>query len=213
MSFFFEDDLDDMYDYLPGQYVYGDDIYVPDEYMEEKWWYIDGFPDYMISNCGRVWSIKRQKFLTVKLLDDHGHMGVCLYRNGKPYYFYIHRLMAKAFKPNPNKLPIVRHIIDVPNYNEMCNLEWGTQADNIHDAMRNGTFYHFTKEDREKRLELQRRPILAVNIKTGEEIKFRSQTEAARELDLQQANVWKVLNGQRAHTVGWYFEYLDGGEE
>lgn len=36
---------------------------------------------------------------------------------------------------------------------------------------------------------------------------FVSQGEAERKLKLQQANIWKVLNGQRKHTMGYIFKY------
>lgn len=208
MSLFFEEDRHDMYDYFPGQYVFGDDVYIPEEYQDEKWWYIDEMPSYMISNYGRVWSAKSQCFIKPKKMDREGHLGVCLHHNGKPYYLYLHRLMAKAFMPNPRKCPIVRHLNDITDDNDLDNLAWGTQLENMHDSIRNGRFYYFSDEDREKSMNLLRRPILAINIKSGERIEFRGQNEASRILGLQQANIWKVLNGQRRHTEGWYFEYL-----
>lgn len=212
MSLFFEDDLDDMYDYLPGEYVYGEDMYVPDEYMDEKWWYT-GVPGYMISNYGRVWSEKSQCFMKPKPMDKHGHMGVCLTHKGKPCYFYIHRLMAMAFIPNPDKHPIVRHLDDIPNNNELENLAWGTQKDNWKDCVNNGHYTPFTDEARRHSIEKSRTPVMATNVKTGEQHLFDSQRDAADTLGLQQANIWKVLNGQRAHTEGWYFEYIKRGDD
>lgn len=38
-------------------------------------------------------------------------------------------------------------------------------------------------------------------------IKIESTCEAARKFNLEQANVWKVLNKERTHTGGYYFEY------
>lgn len=55
--------------------------------------------------------------------------------------------------------------------------------------------------------------LMAVNLETGEETEFRSQTDAGRELGIQQANIWKVLNGERRSAGGYYFEYLRRGEE
>lgn len=211
MGFFFENDDDDMYDYIPGEYVYGDDVYVPDEYMDEKWWYTP-IPGYMISNYGRVWSESSQMFLKPKPMDRKGHMGVCLSYKGKQYYFYIHRLMAEAFIPNPNRHPIVRHINDIPDDNELDNLAWGTQRDNIMDALRNGRTYTADPEVRDRALDKLRIPIIATNLSTGERILFKGQGVAARELGLQQANVWKVLNRQRTHTKGWFFEYANEGD-
>jgi hypothetical protein len=48
----------------------------------------------------------------------------------------VHRLVADAFLPNPNKLPIVMHLNDNPFDNRVENLKWGTQKDNIQDAIK-----------------------------------------------------------------------------
>ena len=212
MSLFFEDDTDDMYDYFPGQFVYGDDVYTPDEYMGEKWWYIPEAPGYMISNCGRVWSEKSQRFLTPKPMDREGHIGVSVCVDGKPRYFYIHRLMMQAFRENSHKLPIVRHLNDIPWDNELDNLAWGTQRDNALDALANGRTFRAPPEVR-KRISLEQSiPIVCTELKTGKETVFSGQNEAARVLGIQQANIWKVLNKKRPQTCGYYFEYLREGD-
>lgn len=208
MSLFFEKDTDDMYDYFPSQFVYGDGIYTPDEYMGEKWWYIPEAPGYMISNLGRVWSEKSQWFVKPKKMDREGHMGVCLRVYGKSRYFYIHRLMAQAFIPNPNNLPIVRHLNDIPDDNDLDNFAWGTQRDNMFDALRNGKTFRTDPETRARIALEQSKPIVCVKLETGEKMTFTGQSEAARVLNIHQANIWKVLNGQRAQTCGYYFEYL-----
>lgn len=210
MTFYRDEDL---YDYFTGEQVYGDEVYTPDEYMGERWFFIEGVPDYMISDCGRVWSYKSNRFITPKPMDDHGHLGVCLSVNGRKKYCYIHRLMAKAFIPNQDNLPNVRHLNDIPYYNELDNLAWGTQEDNHKDCVRNGKYHAITDEEREIGFAKVRRPVLAVDLKTGEKFNFRGQGEAADILGLQRANIWKVLNGQRAQTGGYYFEYLDGGDD
>lgn len=44
-----------------------------------------------------------------------------------------HRLVAEAFLPNPENLPIVRHLDDNPLNNSVDNLAWGTYKDNAQD--------------------------------------------------------------------------------
>ena len=48
---------------------------------------------------------------------------------------YVHRLVAEAFIPNPDNLPVVNHIDCIRNHNKATNLEWSTVADNIYYAM------------------------------------------------------------------------------
>lgn len=212
MSLFFPDDTDDMYDYFPGQFVYGDDLYTPEEYMDEKWWYVDEDPSYMISSKGRLWSSKSQKMLKLRDMDKHGHKGYTLSVNGKDVYRYVHRLIGKAFIPNPNNYPNVLHKDDDPEHNWVGNLYWGTQKDNHEDCVRNGRFKAFTDEDREKSYVKSRKPIIATNLETGEETHFRGQQEAARILGLQQANIGKVLHGEREKTCGYSFRFLEDNE-
>lgn len=194
-------------EHIEGRFVYGDDIYIPDEYLDEVWEHIPGIQNYMVSNYGRVWSEKRQMFLKPKKMDREGHMGFCLHDNGVPHYVYQHRIMAEAFIPNPDGYPIVRHLNDIPDDNDLCNLAWGTQRDNWDDSVENGTAHPPTDEDREIGFQKVRRPIIGKNLQTGEVRKFIGQNEAGRILGIQQANIFKVLNGERRHTGGWTFKY------
>jgi len=177
--------------------------------MDEQWEYIRGVQGYMISDKGRVWSEKTQKFIKPKPMDNHGHLGVSLMSGGKHIYRYIHRLIAEAFMPNPDNLPIVRHLDDDPSENHIDNLAWGTQRDNSYDAIRYGTAYMLTDEDREKGFAKCRTPIKAIHVDTGRVYEFRGQNEASKELNIPQANIFKVLNNQRTHAKGYKFEYLE----
>jgi len=50
----------------------------------------------------------------------------------------IHRLVAKAFIPNPDKLPQVNHLNGVGTDNRVSNLEWCTNRQNTLHAKANG---------------------------------------------------------------------------
>lgn len=198
-------DIDYYTDGFPGEFVYG---YMEPDYSDELWKELPYNPNYMISSYGRVWSTKSQKFLKPKRMDRTGHVGISIRNGGRVRYFYLHRLMAELFIPNPDNLPIVRHLDDIPNHNVIDNLAWGTQADNWKDCYENGHTHFVTDEEREIGFRKTRKPIMGTNLKTGERIEFRSQNDAARILGLQQSNIWKVLNGERPHCGGWFFEYL-----
>lgn len=57
-------------------------------------------------------------------------------------------------------------------------------------------------------LDKAKTPIIAMNLKTGEQFIFESQNEAARQLNCNQANIYRCLKGERKTTKGFSFKYL-----
>lgn len=86
---------------------------------------IIGFPGYFITEDGRVWSDKSNRF--IKLFENKkGYLQVQLYYNGHRNHPYVHRLVAKAFveNPNPENYNQVNHINGIKHDNNFTNLEW-----------------------------------------------------------------------------------------
>ena len=190
---------------------------VPYEMFEGRTVEIEYAPGYFVSELGIVYgpgSIghrgyhKKDSYQS----DKYGHQVVDLYVNGKRYHKYVAVLVAEAFIPNPNNYPEVRHMDGNPYNNHVSNLQWGTHADNMDDAKRHGTFHYFTPEEDEMSLQVLRKPVKAINIDTGEEILFKSLSEAARSLGLHEANVCKVLKGVYRRTGRYKFEYVEKGD-
>ena len=153
---------------------------------------------------GEMWPVTAHKG------DRHGHLNARWVDDDGIYHEeYIHRLVAEHFIPNddPEYKKCVLHWDDDPHNNRVENLRWGTQKENFEDSVRNGTVHIPTDEDREKSYEQSRKPVIATNLKTGEQIRFRGMNEAARETGAKSANVCKVLHGQRKSAAGWYYEY------
>ena len=82
---------------------------------------------YEISNMGRVKSIKfnKEKILFLQK-DKDGYLRSGLRKMGKLKKYFVHRLVAEAFIPNPNNLPIVNHKDENKQNNCVENLEWCT---------------------------------------------------------------------------------------
>lgn len=188
-------------------------VYDPEE---DIWCPVVGFPKYLVSATGHVCGPGRHG--TPQILTPtrtkYGHEYISLYQNGIRYREYVHRLVADAFIPNPYGLPIVRHLDSCPYNNDVDNLAWGTQSDNINDMREIGNDYVLNDEDREKAYNIRRTPIKAINIVTGEELYFRSQQEASRILDVNQSVISEIISKKPGrHTAkGYVFENLREGD-
>lgn len=108
--------------------------------MEEIWKDIVGYEGfYKVSNFGRIMSLSRKdrrgKTWKEKIIkqscDKDGYLIVNLNRDGKMKTFRPHRIVAKAFIPNPKNLPEVNHKDENKQNNFFENLEWCTTRYNL----------------------------------------------------------------------------------
>ena len=121
--------------------------------QEEIWKPIEGFENYMVSSLGRVKSMNynhtgKEGIISIKYNFKHRQNYPCvrLCKNGKVTYLKIHRLVGKAFIPNPDNLPMINHIDEDRTNNSVSNLEWcdnkyncnwGTRNKRISNALKN----------------------------------------------------------------------------
>ncbi|QYI86577.1 HNH homing endonuclease [Enterococcus phage SSsP-1] len=95
----------------------------------ELWREVSGTKgDYWVSNLGRVVStrVRSSGKLMTGSRDKDGYLLVTLYGKSAK----IHRLVAEAFIPNPEKKECVNHIDEVKSNNSLSNLEWATKREN-----------------------------------------------------------------------------------
>ena len=108
--------------------------------MQEVWRDVDGSDGfYRVSNFGRVKSFhgKCVRFLKLRTVNS-GYVMAMLCLGGKSYFKTVHRLVAKAFIPNPDAKPEVNHIDDNKLNNRADNLEWVTHTENMRHAHATG---------------------------------------------------------------------------
>lgn len=114
--------------------------------MDEIWKPVVGYEGlYEVSNLGRVRSVDRyvrfgrwgdngqtrlRKSQLISPKIDEGYYRVNLNKDGHQKMFKVHRLVAMAFIPNPDNLPVVNHKDENRLNNCVNNLEWCTQQYN-----------------------------------------------------------------------------------
>ena len=104
----------------------------------ERYTTIEGFPDYLITSYGRVFSLKHDKLKELKQRKNNcGYYYVNLWKNGKMFTKTVHRLVAQAFIPNPVNKPQINHIDENKSNNHISNLEWMTAIENTNHGTRN----------------------------------------------------------------------------
>lgn len=102
-----------------------------------------------VSDTGRVYRVMKDGGL--RELAQHGigrgrrYLCVKPSINGKQRTFYVHRLVAEAFLPNPKNFPQINHIDGNPHNNNVDNLEWCTASHNIRHAYDNGLINPYRK--------------------------------------------------------------------
>lgn len=116
-------------------------------YLDEVWRPIRGYEGlYDVSNYGRVRSYDYRKKGTLQILRTHASIGhyvkVGLRKNNKVRYFRVHRLVAIAFLPSPQKGQTqVEHISCDKRDNRVQNLRWTHPKGNMANPL---TRYHLS---------------------------------------------------------------------
>ena len=169
--------------------------------MTEIWKDIVGYEGlYQVSNLGRVKSVKRNKILSQKHNWD-GYLRIQLWRNNKNKYVSIHRLVAEAFIENPNKKPFINHIDGNKQNNNVDNLEWCTQKENIKHAFDNGLSTPCPKNW--SRLS---KPVLQCTLNGDVIREFPSQKEVERVLGINHVNIsYACRHNSTASGYKWRF--------
>lgn len=103
--------------------------------MKEEWVELPEWPDYLISNTGKVWSKRRDRPIN----QYPGiYLKVGIQRDGVWKTVNVHRLVALAFVDGYFEGAKVNHIDGIKHNNNHTNLEWTTQRENIQHAKESG---------------------------------------------------------------------------
>jgi len=114
---------------------------------------INGYSNYLIYDDGRVYTNNRRKGFLKPHATKKGYLQVKLCNNDTKKMVSIHRLVALHYIPNPNNKPQVDHIDRNKLNNNVSNLRWVTNQENMdnRDLISNtGEKYISYQKDRDR---------------------------------------------------------------
>ena len=166
---------------------------------------------YQVSSYGRVRSLGRivtfsngsKHFYEERLLslkkDRDGYFDCELYKKGKRIFPRVHRLVAQAFIPNPDNLPIINHKDENPSNNHVENLEWC-------DFKYNSNYGTAIQRRAQKRS----MPVLQIDVNTGQVIaEYPSVNEVGRQTVFDFSTISKCCRGEIKTAYGYKWRYKE----
>jgi len=86
----------------------------------------EDYVDYIIFSTGKIYSLKRNRFLKT-CLNNCGYFQIELTKNKKQKSFLLHRILGICFLENPYNLPEIDHIDRNTKNNNLTNLRWSSR--------------------------------------------------------------------------------------
>lgn len=187
--------------------------------MEEVWKPIKGYEGiYEVSSYGRVRSLERidtrpnprtgkaMNFTTKQRIITNrnhpkGYKTVLLRKGGSSEQFLLHRLVARAFIPNPQNLPCVNHKDEDKTNNRADNLEWCSQQYNVNY----GTGVERMKKSIHKKLRKFGQYDMDGNLIAT----FTTSSEASRQTGISRSAISLALIGRNASSGGYRWKYIE----
>lgn len=176
----------------------------------EVWKEINDIPNYEVSNLGNIRSKKTLRKLKCGLVRGYPHID--LYNSKGRKNYYIHRLVAELFIPNPNNLPQVNHKDGNKLNNSVDNLEWCTCKENILHGIKNGLKIYkkgtqsamYGKYGKNSNRAI---PILQFDLNNNLIKQWDSQIEIQRELGYKQSVISNCCNGRGKTAYGYIWKH------
>lgn len=144
---------------------------------------------YEVSNLGTIRNKNTDRELKInykrlKLNNKRARPGL-INNLGKNKGYYLHRIVAQHFIPNPDNLPEVNHI-DGNFYNNcVLNLEWVSKKTNMEHANENNLINRYTRK------------VILKNKNTGEINIFDKVTDCAKYLGTSIGTISQTCRGKR----------------
>lgn len=143
---------------------------------------------YIVYEDGRIFSKHTNKYLTPYRKPD-GYEYVMLYLKGRKERWYVHRLVASAFLPQPEGKTQVHHIDHCRHNNRLDNIMWVDASENME--------YSFEHENGAKKRKTFH------FIYKGEKVTVVDLLAYCKEYKLCNSHMSEVYNGKRKSHKGY----------
>ena len=198
-----------------------------EDFEGEEWKKVSGYEErYMVSNYGRVKSYhKHNNHCCPKILKQYYKEGnrcywkVYLFKDGKGKTIYVHRLVAKAFIPNPKNLPEVNHKDENKLNPHKSNLEWCDRKYNCNfgtlpNRMREHANRRWTEYiENENRYGIKHRMVHQYDLNGNYIASYNSQKEAGLETGINKNSICDACKERALSAGGFIWTYTKNIEE
>ena len=153
--------------------------------------------NYLANKNGDIYSLKSNKILSKNRDNGNGYLIFSYYNRNlkKQKNYYYHRFIYEVFNDIIPKFMEVDHCNGVKNDNQIKNLQLLTHKQNVEKS--------------------NNKPIISINLKTGEEKRFKSLTKASKELNIFESNISAICKNKNKTATSkkdgckYTFSYLD----
>ena len=178
----------------------------------EIWKRIKGFENlYKISTYGKIESLgngkstnsetKKERILKTNY-SSTGYEKIKLFKDGKRYYFSVHRLVAQTFLDNSLNKREVNHKDGNKANNNVSNLEWVTSSENQLHAFKNGLQKSKMGKDH-----AQSKSVLQLDLNGNLIRKFESIKQIQRELGFNSFGIIKCCKKEKKYNTAYKFKW------
>lgn len=167
-----------------------------DDLGGEEWRHVENYANYQISNFGRVKSFWNGKIKILKPTLALDYLRVDLGDGKKHRHFVIHRLVAKAFLPNPDNKPQINHKDTHKFNNYVGNLEWCTASENGKHAFLTGLNEN-AKGSNDSQAKLTKEQVMLIRLNKDN----LSQQQLAKKFGVSRKTIGRVLANKTYKNV------------
>lgn len=164
------------------------------------WHKLEENDKYEVSDTGIVRNRNTKQVLNGCIAS--GYRSVKLtFENSKQKRFYVHRLVAKYFIPNPENKTVVNHIDGNKLNNNVDNLEWVTHREN------NLHYYQkIKKQVREKKQFEKSIPVIQYDLSNNKIAEYPSISQAHKKTGISVVQIARCIHNEISQASGFIWK-------